>query len=405
LRIAVVAGESSGDLLGGGLLAAVEELWPGVVFEGVAGPRMATQGCRVLAPADRLSVMGLAEVLRHLPGLLRLRRRLVRHWLAAPPDAFVGIDSPDFNLPLERVLKRAGVPTAHYVSPSVWAWRQYRVRRMRECVDLVLTLFPFEAQFYEQHAIPVRFVGHPLAAVMPPPLSQGDARSALGLPREGTIAALLPGSRSSEIRYLAEPFLRAARWSLERRPQLHFVSPTANAAVARLFAAARVRYAPDLPLTLVEGRSIEAMVAADVVLAASGTASLEAMLIPRPMVVAYRLSPVTFQILRRLVKVPCVALPNLLAGCSLVPEFLQQDATPENLGAAVLACLDHPEGFALQAREFARVHHELKRDSDKEAAEAVLELIARKRQRTLAPAGPESAAVVGSTSNPFGGRR
>jgi lipid-A-disaccharide synthase len=375
LRIAIVAGEASGDILGGGLIAAIRERHPEAAFEGVAGPRMAAQGCRALASAERLSVMGLAEVIRQVPDLLALRRQLLGHWRSRPPDLFVGIDSPDFNLPLERLLRHAGVPTVHYVSPSVWAWRRYRLRKMRRTVNLVLALFPFEARFYEREGIPVQFVGHPLAGRLPPDLSTQQARSLLGLPAQGAVVALLPGSRSAEVRYLAEAFLGAARWCLARRPDLRFVTPFAGGVVAAQFRDAVARLAPELPLVAVEGKSIEAMVASDAVLTASGTATLEAMLIPRPMVVAYRMSGLTYQILRRLVKVPHIALPNLLAGRAVVPEFIQHAATAENLGQALLACLDGSEEGRAQIEVFAQARRLLDKDSDREAAAAVLRLL------------------------------
>jgi lipid-A-disaccharide synthase len=379
VRIAIVAGESSGDLLGKGIIAAIKERYPDTGFEGVAGPGMAAEGCRVLAPVERLSVMGFAEVLRRVPDLLRLRHELSRHFVTQPPDAFVGIDAPDFNLPLARHLKRAGIPTVQYVSPSVWAWRRYRVRSMRRAVDLVLTLFPFEAKFYEQEAVGVQFVGHPLAHRLPPDLSREQARALLGLPMQGTIVALLPGSRVAEVRHLAQVFLSAARWCSSRRTELHFVAPLANTAAAAAFWDAGQRSAPGLPLTALEGRSIEAMVAADAVLVASGTATLEAMLIPRPMVVAYRASWLTYQVLRRLVKVPHIALPNLLTGRAVVPEFIQEAATPENLGRALLQCLEEPARFRQQTDAFMEVRRSLGRVSDREAAAAVLALIHRRR--------------------------
>jgi lipid-A-disaccharide synthase len=255
---------------------------------------------------------------------------------------------------------------------------QQRLHVLGGTVDLVLTLFPFEAQFYERQGVPVRFVGHPTAGRVPPALSRAQARSLLGLPQGGSVVALLPGSRPGEVRYLAGPFLGAARWCLARRSDIHFVTPTASASVAALFREALERMAPGLPLTLVDGRSIEAMMAADVVLAASGTATLEAMLIPRPMVVAYRLSWLTYQVLRRLVTVPHIALPNLLAGRAVVPEFLQSAATPENLGRAVLEYLDQPQVFHQQAEVFGQVRRLLRKDSDQEAADAVLALAVRR---------------------------
>lgn len=377
LRIAMVAGEASGDQLGAGLIRALREQLGGereLQVEGIGGPEMQAAGCRSLFPLEALSVMGLVEVLRHLPGLLRLRRRLARHLLAEPPDLFVGIDAPDFNLGLEARLRRRGIPTVHYVSPSVWAWRGYRVNRISRCVDRMLTLFPFEAEFYRRHAVPVTYVGHPLAERIPMLPDLAAARQQLGLPERGPLVAVLPGSRAGEVQRLAEPFIATLQWCLERDRGLHFLVPCASPRTRELFESALARSGATLPLTLLDGQARTAMTAADAVLLASGTATLEAMLLKRPMVVAYRLAPVTYWLMQRLVKVPHFSLPNLLAGEALVPEYIQDEATPVNLGQALMNQLHNPARRSLLIQRFRELHTELQHNADQAAAAAVLEV-------------------------------
>jgi lipid-A-disaccharide synthase len=375
MHVGVVAGEASGDLLGAGLIGAIKRRCPDAVFEGIAGPRMVAQGCKALLPAERLAVMGLVEVVRHLPELLRIRMHLLRHMLRQRPDVFVGIDSPDFNLPLERRLKASGLPIVHYVSPKVWAWRRSRARTIARSVDLLLTLFPFEASFYEQHQVRVRFVGHPLADHIPLDVDRQESRMRLGILQDKRVVALLPGSRTTEVRYLAAPFLQTARWCLERRPDLHFLVPLISPATRELFCQALNALGCELPVTVLQGESLTAMGAADVVLTASGTATFEAMLLKRPMVVAYRMSPLTYRLAKRLVQVPYIALPNLLAGGQLVPEFIQEAATPQALGSALLGWLDGAADTQAVMEAYAELHHALRRDADERAAEAVLEVI------------------------------
>lgn len=377
MRIGIVAGEASGDLLGAGLIAALRELLPGAQFEGVAGPLMRAAGCHALYPVEQISVMGLVEVLRHLPRLLHMRADLARNFITSRPDVFIGIDAPDFNLGLERRLKRAGIPTVHYVSPSVWAWRRGRLRGIAQAVDLMLTLFPFESAFYQEHGLRERCVGHPLADSIAEQTDRQSARKALGLAANGVLVALLPGSRRGELRYLAEPFLRTALWLRERRPELQFVAPLATPATREQFEKIRQHVAPDLPVTIIDGRSREIMAAANAVLVASGTATLEALLLKRPMVVAYRLSGFSHWLLKRMVKTPYIALPNLLAGRPLVPEFIQDAVTPAHLGQALLDFLDSPERIARIEQDFADIHHDLRRDASRQAAEAIVRLIGR----------------------------
>ncbi len=377
MHIALVAGELSGDLLGAGLIAALKARYPHARFSGIGGPGMIEQGLRSLAPLERLAVMGLVEVLRHLPELLRVRRRLCRELLADPPAVFVGIDAPDFNLGLERRLRVRGIPTVHYVSPSVWAWRPWRVGKIARSVNLMLTLLPFEAAFYQRHGVPVRYVGHPLADDIPPHNDPLPVRRSLHpkLPAEARIVALLPGSRGGEVGRLGPLLLDTAAWLWARRPELHFLLPAATPELFEVLAAMRAERDPTLPLTLVRGQSRETMAAADVVLLASGTATLEAMLLKRPMVVAYRVAPVTAWIARRLLTIPHFALPNLLAGRELVPEFVQDAATVENLGPAVLRWLEDASARAGLMAEFDALRGQLRCDASRQAATAIEELL------------------------------
>ncbi|WP_288435757.1 lipid-A-disaccharide synthase [uncultured Pseudomonas sp.] len=374
LRVALVAGEASGDLLGAGLMQALRAQHPNISFMGVGGPRMEAEGLVSEFPMERLAVMGLVEVLGRLRELLGRRKALISQLLGARPDVFIGIDAPDFVLEIEAQLHRAGIPAVHYVSPSVWAWRQKRVLKIRDGCDLMLTLFPFEARFYEEQQVPVRFVGHPLADTIPLDSDRLAARQALGLPEEGQVVALLPGSRGGEVGRLGALFLDAAAQLLSVRPGVRFVLPCANAA-RRAQVEQLLEGRPPLPLLLTDGRSHEVLAACDGVLIASGTATLETLLFKRPMVVAYRVAPLTYLILKQLVKSPYISLPNLLAGRKLVPELIQHEATPERLVAELLPLLEQPQQ---QTDSFAAIHHSLRRDASVQAAAAVLDLL---RQR------------------------
>lgn len=381
LNLGLVAGEASGDLLGASLIEAlVERLGPdGLASEGCAGPRMAAAGCRVLVESEQLAVMGLSEVIAHLPGLLRIRRDLARHFLAHRPDVFVGIDSPDFNLGLERRLKADGVPTIHYVSPTVWAWRQGRVRTIARSVDRVLALFPFEAEFYERHDVDVTYVGHPLADQLPLEPDRAAKRRQLNLPGDVPVVALLPGSRGTELRALSAPFVRTAVWLRSQLPDIRFVAPMVSPAMRALFEQAVAEHGEGVSIQLLDGQARDAMEAADAVLLASGTAALEAMLLKRPMVVAYRVAPLTHFLLKRvgLLKIDRFSLPNLLAGQALVEEFAQDDVIPEHLGPAILAKLRASEENDRLVSEFTRLHHLLRQDASARAAAAVLEVAGR----------------------------
>ncbi|RKZ88240.1 MAG: lipid-A-disaccharide synthase [Candidatus Parabeggiatoa sp. nov. 1] len=378
MRIGILAGELSGDLLGGGLINALRASHPEAFIEGIGGPKMLAAGFHSHYPLETLSVMGLVEIFKHYPRLKKCRDSLRDHFLQHPPDVFIGIDAPDFNIGLEQALKAAGIPTIHYVSPSVWAWRQYRLRKIARACDLMLTVFPFEADYYRQHNIPVRFVGHSLADEIPLQTDKHAARMRLGLPTEGVWVALLPGSRRNEVRQLGIPFLQTARWLLAQRPDLRFIVPLANVHLKQLFTQQVTEIAPYLPLTLLAGQSHEAMAAADVVLMTSGTATLEAMLLKRPMVVAYRMAELTYWLAKALVHIPYFSLPNLLAQDKLVPEFLQHQVVPEQLGTAVLHWLENPAQVEALQNRFTELHHHLRLSASQQAAQAVLSIIEEK---------------------------
>ena len=376
MRFAVVAGEPSGDALASGLIEALRARVPGARFEGIAGPRMLAAGCETHYPMERLSVMGLFEVFGRYLELLPLRRRLARRFAAAPPDAFIGVDAPDFNLALELALRRAGVRTVHFVSPSVWAWRRYRLDRIARAVDLMLALFPFEPPIYEARSIPVRYVGHPLADEIAMRTDRDAARARLGLDPGARLVALLPGSRMSELRFLAEPLARTAYWVHRRRPGVRFVAPLVDGPTRDAFSRALAAHAPGIPCELFIGASRDAMAASDAVLLASGTATLEALLLKRPMVITYRTMRLTWMLGRAMVHIDHFGLPNLLAGTRLVPELMQDDATPERLGPPLLERLDHPGRQRRVLEEFDRIHRTLRNDAFSKAAEAVLEVAA-----------------------------
>jgi lipid-A-disaccharide synthase len=376
LTIGLVAGETSGDNLGAALIRALRARAPELRCAGIAGPAMVAEGCEAWAPAEELAVMGLFEVLRHLPRLLALRREVRQRFLALRPDVFVGIDAPEFNLGLAPALHAAGIRTAQYVSPQVWAWRSGRARRMAQFLDLVLCLLPFERSVYEGHGLPAVFTGHPLADELPLDPDRAAARAALGLPAAATVVAVLPGSRRGEVARLGEAFAGAMDWLAARRSGLCFVAPMTSAATREHFARAVARCAPGVDLRLLDGQSRPALVAADVALVASGTATLEALLCKRPMVVAYRLGWPTALLLRtfRLMKVPYFAQPNLLAGERIVPELAQQEVEPARLGAELERWLDDPGRVASLRRRFVEIHQQLRHGASERAAEAILAL-------------------------------
>ena len=376
LRVGLVAGESSGDLLGAGLITAVRERVPDAVFEGVAGPQMVAAGCERWADADELAVMGVVEPLKHLPRLLRLRRSLVRRWQASPPDVFVGIDAPDFNLGLEAALRASGIRTMHYVSPSIWAWRAGRIHKIRKAADCVICILPFEPALYEEHGVNAVFVGHPKADLLSPDVDVPAVRRELGLPVNGRVIAILPGSRSSEVTRLAPIFAEAAAIIAAREADVHFVTPVAAPKLRPVIEASLRQQGVADRFTLVDGRSIEAMSAADFVLLASGTAALESALLGKPTVAAYRVAALTALIMKvfRLLKVTRFTLPNLLTDEALVPEYIQGDADPGAIAAGMIALLDDPERSAVIRERFAKLRAGLAMNSNARAADALLSL-------------------------------
>ncbi len=371
-RVAVVAGEESGDILGAGLMSELKKIYPEISFVGIGGNRMLAEGLESKYPLDRLAVMGLIEPLKRLPELLKMRRQLCADFSREPVDLFIGIDAPDFNLGLAKKLKQRGIRTVHYVSPSVWAWRQGRVKSIRESIDLMLTLLPFEAQFYETHQVPVTYVGHPLALEIEAGQNAADARLKLNLQGNDRIVALLPGSRSGEIKHLMPVYLQAAKKLEQSDANLRFVFAAVNEAKAQQIRA--FFNSPDEYEVLVN-RTIDLMVAADLVLAASGTTTLEIMLVNRPLVVAYRTDWLSYKIIGSMVKVDYVSLPNLIAGQFLVEEYIQYRATPDNLSAAMRKLLVDEAARDTQSRAFAELRHQLELPSSRLAAEAIAKLL------------------------------
>ncbi|MDR1934965.1 MAG: lipid-A-disaccharide synthase [Candidatus Accumulibacter sp.] len=375
-RIAVVAGEASGDLLGSHLIGALRAKMPDAQFFGIGGAKMIGQGFDAWFPLETLAVRGYVEVLRHYREISRIRRELKRRLLAEPPDVFIGVDAPDFNLALEKALKRRGVPVIHYVGPSIWAWRGRRIHAIGQSVSRILVLFPFEPALYEKKNIPVTYVGHPLADLLPLEDVRDEARELLGIPPQQPVFALLPGSRQSELRYMADTFIETARLIHQKLPEALFLAPLATRETRLLFEAALYRrQAHELPIRLLFGHAHEAMAASDAVLVASGTATLEAALLKRPMVIVYKMAALSYRLMRRMGYLPYVGLPNILADGFVVPEFIQGDATPEKLAAALLGLLDDKEGRARIGEIFRRIHLRLKQNTAEKAARAVLALL------------------------------
>ncbi len=375
MKIGLVAGEASGDLLAAGMMRAIRERYPDATFEGVAGPEMLAAGCDQWEPAQSLAVMGLVEPLVHIPRLLRLRRMLRRRWLDSPPDVFVGIDAPDFNLGLEKKLRKAGIKTAHYVSPSVWAWRSGRIKTIRKAADRVLCLLPFEKTLYDEHGVDAVFVGHPKADKTPSVVEAYPARQEFGL-GEGEVVAVLPGSRASEVSRLGPVFARTAKLLADARQGITFITPLASPSLRPLIEGQLREAGIADHFHLVDRGSETAMIAADVVLLASGTAVLEAALLGKPTIAAYRVSRTTAALVRafRLVKLDYYTLPNLLTDTPLVPEFIQEDAEPGAIAATVSEFLNDPERRRFVSSEFAKLRAELALDADQRAAEAVIDL-------------------------------
>lgn len=374
LTIALVAGETSGDILGAGLIRALKEKHPDARFVGVAGPLMQAEGCEAWYEMEELAVMGIVEVLGRLRRLLHIRRDLTRRFTALKPDVFVGIDAPDFNITLEGRLKQQGIRTIHYVSPSVWAWRQKRVFKIGRATDLVLAFLPFEKAFYDRFNVPCRFIGHTMADAMPIEPDKLAARRELGIDPDALCLALLPGSRGAEVEMLSGDFLRTAILLRAKYPALEIVVPLVNPRRREQFEKIKAEVAPELTMHLLDGKGRQAMVASDAALLASGTAALECMLAKCPMVVGYRMKPFTFWLARRLVKTDYVSLPNLLAGRELVKELLQDDCQPDRLAAALEPLLAQGETRDRLLATFAELHHQIRWNADEQAAAAVLEL-------------------------------
>ncbi|MFT4823881.1 MAG: lipid-A-disaccharide synthase [Halioglobus sp.] len=375
LRVGILAGEVSGDILGSHLLAALKSRFENVIVEGIGGPLMAAQGLTSMFPMDRLSVMGFVEPLKRLPELLRIRRTVYQHFLANPPDVFIGIDSPDFNLRLEYKLRTAGIITVHLVSPSVWAWRGGRIHKIKRSIDLMLTLFPFEVDIYRTHGVPVEFVGHPLADEIPLQLDTAEAKDRLGYYPTGKCLALMPGSRAGEVKMLTPLFLNTARLLMARIPDISFIMPAANEA-RYVELQQHLQANPDLPVTLIQGQSRDAMAASDAVLLASGTATLEALLLKRPMVIAYKMAALSWAIISRIVTTKYAGLPNVLADRELVPELLQGQARADLVAAALLPLLTDGTDRDSTIAEFDRIHRQLRLGYGDCSAAAIVEKLA-----------------------------
>jgi lipid-A-disaccharide synthase len=376
LTIGVVAGEASGDLLGAQLIKALHERLPQARFTGIGGPRMQSAGLDSLFPMEKLAVRGYAEVLRHYAEIVGIRRRLTTHYLAEPPALFVGVDAPDFNLDLELKLRVAGIPTAHFVSPSIWAWRPGRISKIRRAVSRMLVIFPFEREIYERAGVPVTYVGHPLAETIVPGRDRAAAREQLRIPVTARVIALLPGSRVSELEQMAGLFVDTAAQIAATIPDIQFLVPFVNRPTREKFETALyARENSGLNMTLLFGHAHDAMAAADVVLVASGTATLEAALVGRPMVITYRMPPLSWRLMKRHKRLPYVGLPNILSGEFVAPEFLQDEATAENLSQAVLNLLFDGTVRARLESRFAAMAEELKQDSARRIAEGLLPLL------------------------------
>jgi lipid-A-disaccharide synthase len=372
--IALVAGEASGDLLGSHLMVAIREIMPEVRFIGIGGSKMQAAGMQVLYPMEKLSVMGYWEVLRHYREIAGIRRSLRKQLIENPPDLFIGIDAPDFNFDLELALKQRGIPTVHYVSPSIWAWRGERIHKIKRAVSHMLALFPFEVPLYEKAGVPVTYVGHPLADILPENPKRAEMREQMRIqPLNAKVFALLPGSRKSEVRQLAATYIETARLILKTVPGAQFLVPLSSRETRNIFEEAIWHAeAHDLPITLLFGHAHDAMIAADGVLVASGTATLEAALLKCPMVITYKLSPLTYWLAKRKQYLPYVGLPNILSGKFVVPELLQDDATPENLAQALLNLVANKQAVIELEERFSELHQTLKQDAAKKAAEAIM---------------------------------
>ena len=369
----MVAGEASGDLLGSHLMEALKQEMPGVRFVGIGGPKMQNAGMQVLFPMEKLAVSGYVEVLRHYFEIVGIRRKLRAHFFAHPPDLFIGVDAPDFNLDLELKLRERGIPTVHYASPSIWAWRGERIHKIKRAVSQMLALFPFEAPLYEKAGVPVTFVGHPLADMLPDVPKRAAMREQMRLSMQHKVFAFLPGSRQSEVRQLAAIFIETAKLILNKVPDACFLVPLVSRETRTIFEQAMYQCeAHDMPITLLFGHAHDAMIAADGVLVASGTATLEALLLKRPMVITYKVPALTYWLMKRKSYLPFVGLPNILAGKFVVPELLQHDATPKNLAQALLNLVSSKQAVTELEDLFTDMHATLRQDTAHKAAQAIL---------------------------------
>ena len=373
LIVALVAGETSGDILGAGLIRALKKRHPNMQFVGIAGPQMQAEGCKAWYEMEELSVMGIVEVLGRLRRILAIRRDITKRLIDLKPDVFIGIDAPDFNLSLEGKLKQAGIKTIHYVSPSVWAWKQKRVFKIKRNTNLILAFLPFEKAFYDKFDVPCRFIGHKMADDIPLEPDQTAMRQQLGIPVDCQCLALLPGSRHAEVTLLSEPFLKAAQLLRDKFPDLHIVVPLVNSKRRAEFEQIKAEIAPELKLQLLDGHAREAMIASNAAILASGTVALECMLAKCPMVVGYKMKAFTFWLAKKLIKTPYVSLPNILAGKEIVPELLQHDCTPENIANHVLPFLEG-DNTELKAT-FLALHKQIRCNADEQVAQAVLDVL------------------------------
>lgn len=373
LTVALVAGETSGDILGAGLIRSLKKHHPNIQFVGIAGPQMQAEGCKAWYEMEELSVMGIVEVLGRLRRILAIRRDITKRLIELKPDIFIGIDAPDFNLSLEGKLKQAGIKTIHYVSPSVWAWKQKRVFKIKRNTNLILAFLPFEKAFYDKFDVPCRFIGHKMADDIPLEPDQTAMRQQLGIPLDCQCLALLPGSRHAEVTLLSEPFLKAAQLLRDKFPDLHIVVPLANEKRRQEFERIKTEIAPQLNVQLLDGHAREAMIASNAAILASGTVALECMLAKCPMVVGYKMKAFTFWLAKKLIKTPYVSLPNILAGKEIVPELLQHDCTPENIANHVLPFLES-DNTELKAT-FLALHKQIRCNADEQAAQAVLDVL------------------------------
>jgi len=377
LRIGIVAGEPSGDVLAAGMVAELKKRYPDAIIEGIGGDNMKAAGFHSLFDMETLSVMGLVEVLSHLPAILKLKKQLLAHFEAHPPDVFIGVDAPDFNLRVEKALKARGIKTVHYVSPTVWAWREKRIHKIKAATNHVLGLFPFEKQVYDKYQVPYTFVGHTLADAVPLDPDQQAARASLGLDTNAPVLAVLPGSRGGELKALLPVFTETMRKIKTLVPGIRFVLPAANQyrfdGIQAYLQENCKDWFSDGELLLTKGNAREAMIASDTILLASGTATLEAMLCKRPMVTCYKLAPLTYKIMQRLYRAPFFALPNLLAGEALIPELLQDDVNPDTLCEHLVPMFSKDNSALIQ--RFTALHKSLKLDADKMAAQAIAEVI------------------------------